>query len=150
MFLLSGVLKGLWLVVCISGIYMLFMNTRKQGFSKVGLQLDLMSLIEVSTTLAFSVVLVGSVPTTESVGYMNMFLLVLIIILFFEFKRLIVVGDEVAIIRGEIIQQQEIMAFRVSFNRLIIKLMDREVSIYAPLCGREHINRLLINANKID
>lgn len=135
------ILKLVWIIVI--GYEGIVFYKNCQQVKGLKFELDLVSWMEIGTTLGLGLVLMGSRPTKNSFLYMIIFIVGMIVIHFFEIRRLIIVGDRLAIIRNQIIEIDTIETHQVRFMTLTLKTSEKRINVTSPLSKRTKINELL-------
>ncbi len=110
---------------------------------------DFVSKFELSTVFALIVFAIFSrtVPNTE---YFQIIInLAITLIVYLEFKRLILVGENEILLRGHLIKIDEIYGYVVEFVRLTVEVNGRRIHVLYPLATRSQLKKVFTNKRVI-
>lgn len=123
-------LKGLILLLYVRFILNVLKNRKQDATLKFSV--DFISVIEIATVSALSLICVSSSLSIGST-FISMIAVINIIVLYFEGKRVILIGEKAIQIRGELVPIAKIQKVETSLWTLHVHTKDKELKVMNPL-----------------
>lgn len=123
-------LKGLILLLYVRFILNVLKNRKQDATLKFSV--DFISVIEIATVSALSLICVSSSLSIGST-FISMIAFINIIVLYFEGKRVILIGEKAIQIRGELVPIAKIQKVETSLWTLHVHTKDKELKVMNPL-----------------
>lgn len=124
------ILKGLIICVILNFLYHVIQN-RKQD-STLSFSIDFISVIELATVCAITLACLLSSLSLGSI-FISVIAFLDLIVLYFEGKRVVLIGEKAVQLREELILIKDIERIETSLWTLHVHIKDKDIKVMNPL-----------------
>lgn len=124
------ILKGLIICVIFNFLYHVIQNRKKDP--TLSFSIDFISVIELATVCAITAACLFSSLSSGS-AFISLIALLDLIVLYFEGKRVILIGDKAIQVREELVYIKDIVRIETSLWTLHVHTADKEIKVMNPL-----------------